>query len=45
MLLTGDHPILAKSLARQVGIIAENSETRDELAERLHISVEDVEPG
>ncbi|KAF8774486.1 Sodium/potassium-transporting ATPase subunit like protein [Argiope bruennichi] len=45
MLLTGDHPILAKSLATRVGIIGESSETRDELAERLHISVEDVEPG
>ncbi|GIY81313.1 hypothetical protein CEXT_117881 [Caerostris extrusa] len=45
LFLTGNHPIAAKSIARQVGIISEHSETRDELAERLHISVEEVEPG
>ncbi|GFQ92035.1 hypothetical protein TNCT_111851 [Trichonephila clavata] len=45
MYLSGDHPICAKVIARKVGIIGEHSETRDELAERLHISVEEVEPG
>ncbi|GFX31086.1 hypothetical protein TNCV_2025891 [Trichonephila clavipes] len=45
MYLSGDHPICAKVIARKVGIIGEHSETRDELAERLHISIEEVEPG
>ncbi|GFT44654.1 hypothetical protein NPIL_87771 [Nephila pilipes] len=45
MYLSGDHPICAKAIARTVGIIGEHSETRDELAERLRISIEEVDPG
>ncbi|CAF1043580.1 unnamed protein product [Didymodactylos carnosus] len=37
IMITGDSPITAKAIARAVGVISETSETREDLAERLHI--------
>ncbi|XP_035207126.1 sodium/potassium-transporting ATPase subunit alpha-like isoform X2 [Stegodyphus dumicola] len=45
ILLTGDHDITAVAIAREVGIISPKAETRSELAQRLKINIEDVQPG
>ncbi|XP_012863356.2 potassium-transporting ATPase alpha chain 2-like [Echinops telfairi] len=42
IMVTGDHPITAKAIARSVGIISANSETADDTAKRLNIAVEQV---
>merc|ERR1712158_31661 len=39
-----DHPITAKAIAKSVGIISEGSETVDDIANRLAIPVEEVNP-
>ncbi|KAM4651189.1 potassium-transporting ATPase alpha chain 2 [Discoglossus pictus] len=43
IMVTGDHPITAKAIARSVGIISAGSETVDDIAKRLNISVEQVD--
>uniref|UniRef100_A0A2K6GIA7 Sodium/potassium-transporting ATPase subunit alpha n=1 Tax=Propithecus coquereli TaxID=379532 RepID=A0A2K6GIA7_PROCO len=42
IMVTGDHPITAKAIAKSVGIISANSETVEDIANRLNIAVEQV---
>merc|ERR1712128_91245 len=44
IMVTGDHPITAKAIARSVGIISENNETVEDIASRKGIEVKDVNP-
>jgi sodium/potassium-transporting ATPase subunit alpha len=44
IMVTGDYPITAKAIAKSVGIISEDNDTVEDIANRVNMSVEEVNP-
>ncbi len=43
-MVTGDHPITAKAIAKGVGIISEGNDTREDIALKRGVPVSEVNP-
>lgn len=43
--MTTDHPVTGMAIARDIGIISPNSETKEDIARRFKISPENVTRG
>ncbi|CAF4664312.1 unnamed protein product, partial [Rotaria sp. Silwood2] len=43
-MVTGDHPITAKAISRAVGIISQDTETVEDIAQRVGVPLEEVNP-
>ncbi|XP_025205602.1 sodium/potassium-transporting ATPase subunit alpha-like [Melanaphis sacchari] len=44
IMVTGDHPVTAKAIAKAVGIITEGSETLEDIAKRRRVPVSSLDP-
>jgi len=44
IMVTGDHPVTAKAIAKAVGIISTGNETVEDIAERRNVPVELINP-
>ena len=44
IMITGDHPTTAKAIARAVGIISKESETVEDISERLGVPIQYIDP-
>lgn len=44
IMVTGDHPITAQAIARSVGIISDSSETVHDIAKRVGVSIDSIDP-
>merc|ERR1712088_749258 len=44
IMVTGDHPITAKAIAKSVGIISEGNKTVEDIAEELGVPTQEVNP-
>jgi len=44
IMVTGDHPVTAKAIAKSVGIISEGNKTVEDIAEELGLPVEEINP-
>jgi len=44
IMVTGDHPITAKAIAKSVGIISEGNETVDDIAQRVGKPINEINP-
>ena len=44
IMVTGEHPVTAKAIAKGLGILSPNSETVEDIAARINIPILDVNP-